>query len=341
MKKIYILALFCSSMAMAQTGVNTTNPMQVFHVDGKKDNPDKDNPNKSQEKNDVVITKDGYLGVGVIEPNSSLHVNGSYTGRLVDMEKNGVIDSDSQFVILSNNVNSVTMPNAENVVGGRIYTLRNNNNRSIEISGFNNSQTINTGSTLNLTHKIILDSGEMVQLVRSSSNANSGNTWYALYSKTKVIDNSAATYFLGGTVYSKFASNSGGIMEDKRVIGGADGFTYEIGTVTEKSSKGGIYYLKGNGYKISNPRKGVFDITFDIPFTEIYGMSVNIVDSYGSGTGSISPGVLPNPDSVGLPLRTNDNSQISFISNGKIRVKTGNQNGELANRSFAFLVTGK
>ena len=101
---------------------------------------------------------------------------------------------------------------------------------------------------------------------------------------------------------------------------------------------------KGNGYKISNPQQGVFDIEFEVALTEIYGISVNIVDSYGfnnGNQGSANSSLNPIPTEPGSRLQTNDNSQVSFISNSMIRIKTGNSNGDLSNRSFTFLVTGK
>ncbi|EJL75670.1 hypothetical protein [Chryseobacterium populi] len=52
----------------AQIGINTSNPLAKFHVDGGKDNPNTGNPNSIQASNDVVVTNDGFVGVGVLNP---------------------------------------------------------------------------------------------------------------------------------------------------------------------------------------------------------------------------------------------------------------------------------
>ncbi len=150
--------------------------------------------------------------------------------------------------------------------------------------------------------------------------------------------NTDATRYLGGTVYVRFNTTSGGTLANAKVIGGANGTSYSIGTLTASSSKGGINSVIGNGYTISNPAAGIFDIKFDTVLNNIYGISVNIVDAYGSGSSTI---VDPDPSTPGNPLFTNDNTQVSFISNSIIRIKTGNSAGNLSNRSFTFLVTGK
>lgn len=75
MKKNYSLIalfLFFSVLVYGQTGVQTKQPQGVLHIDGKKDNSA--TPTLSQRQNDVVITADGYLGVGVLSPNTRVDV---------------------------------------------------------------------------------------------------------------------------------------------------------------------------------------------------------------------------------------------------------------------------
>jgi len=141
-----------------------------------------------------------------------------------------------------------------------------------------------------------------------------------------------ATRFLGGTIYARFNSTTGGTLASSRVING----NYAVGTnntnVTPRA--GGINSVVGLGYTVSNPSAGIFDIKFSTPYTQIYGISVNIVDAYGTADD-------PNPAISGNRLQTNDNAQVAFISNGILRIKTGNANGALSNRPFTFLVTGQ
>ena len=76
--KTYTLLIILSiaSSLYAQVGINTDNPQQRFHVDGQRDNPTTGSPTVDQQKNDVVITEDGRVGVGTTEPTESLDVNG-------------------------------------------------------------------------------------------------------------------------------------------------------------------------------------------------------------------------------------------------------------------------
>ncbi|MGM5631742.1 hypothetical protein O2K51_12640 [Apibacter raozihei] len=164
-----------------------------------------------------------------------------------------------------------------------------------------------------------------------------GSTWELLNPQTTDSD---ATRFLGGTVYVKFNSISGGTLTSTKVIGGASGTSYTVGGSTQLSSKGGINSLIGNGFTISNPSNGVFDIKLDTPMTEIYGISLNIVDAYGPTSGSVNPGQSPDPNTPGIKLKTNDNCQVAYLSNNLFRLKTGDDAGTLANRPFTFLIIG-
>lgn len=145
-----------------------------------------------------------------------------------------------------------------------------------------------------------------------------------------------ASVLVGGVIYSKFNSTSNGTVSSDNLISSS----YTLGGKSFTPNKGGIMSIKGSGYKISNPSGGIFDIQFDTPFTEIYGVSLNIIDVYGTSTAQVSNGANPNPAVPGMPLVVTDNTQVSFISNSIIRVKTGNNTGALQNRSFSFLVAG-
>ncbi|MBS1549318.1 MAG: hypothetical protein JSS94_05545 [Bacteroidetes bacterium] len=164
-----------------------------------------------------------------------------------------------------------------------------------------------------------------------------GEVWV----KVKSSSDEVATVFLGGSVYSKFNQQSGGAITNERVIGGNTGVSYPVGLLNATSSKGGIMQLRGNGYTVSNPEDGIFDIKFNTPFTEIYGVSLNIVDAYYGGSLLVPNGKNPNLAIPGDRLDTRDNTQIGYISNSIIRIKTGQSGGNLSNRSFTFLITGK
>lgn len=144
-----------------------------------------------------------------------------------------------------------------------------------------------------------------------------------------------ATYFLGGTVYvikndsgdGNTVSNNGGLNNNLVAS------TLNVDGQTFTGQKGGIDSIKGQGYKVSNPLNGIFVIEFNTSFTTIYGVSLNLIDPYRSGSNT------PDPDYAGSNLSVTDGTQIAYISNKNIIVKTGNNNKR--NRSFSFLVIGK
>lgn len=82
MKKIYLticILLLATDIGISQVGVNTEHPQTIFHIDAKKDNGDIKNPVNTSD--DVVFTtRDsiyGMVGVGKINPDVSLDVNGN------------------------------------------------------------------------------------------------------------------------------------------------------------------------------------------------------------------------------------------------------------------------
>lgn len=55
-------------------GVNTPNPLGVFHVDAKGDNDKNSTPTPSQQLNDFIVTSSGNIGIGTINPEAKLHI---------------------------------------------------------------------------------------------------------------------------------------------------------------------------------------------------------------------------------------------------------------------------
>lgn len=199
-----------------------------------------------------------------------------------------------------------------------------------------------TGTIVYVTSATSLPSPKTILVIGAGYYYFDGSIWRAFEDDIEIRDD--ATRFLGGTVYVRFQSRSidNGSTFDDVIIGSLPDGKYQIGTTTETPDRGGIVSIKGNGYTISNPNHGVFDIEFDVPFESIYGISTNLLDAYGQGSsGGTFTGSYPVLDTPGDTLKTTDNSQVGFISNTIIRVKTGDQYGRDSNRPFTFLVTGK
>lgn len=96
-----ILLLLFSVKISAQVGINTTNPMNVFHIDGGKDNSDGEAISVQQQSNDFIVTETGSVGVGTIVPLEKLDINGKV--RIQDIpdieDKTHVLATDDDGVI--------------------------------------------------------------------------------------------------------------------------------------------------------------------------------------------------------------------------------------------------
>ena len=68
---IYILIwIFFPLTIYAQVGINTSNPIGIFNIDGKGDGA----TTPATIANDVVINNKGYIGAGTISPDTKLHI---------------------------------------------------------------------------------------------------------------------------------------------------------------------------------------------------------------------------------------------------------------------------
>lgn len=66
MKNIYLIFSFLITKALfAQVGVGTTNPQQVLHIDAARNN---NTSIQNNHEDDVVVTAEGKLGIGTINP---------------------------------------------------------------------------------------------------------------------------------------------------------------------------------------------------------------------------------------------------------------------------------
>ena len=80
MKKFYLTILpflFGASVFAQQgnVGINTVNPQATLHIDGGRDNNTTGVPTAAQQLNDVVVTKEGFVGIHTSEPKAHLQIN--------------------------------------------------------------------------------------------------------------------------------------------------------------------------------------------------------------------------------------------------------------------------
>jgi hypothetical protein len=280
------------------------------------------------------------VGVNTTTANSTLSVNGSFQTKYVEVTSSYALAINDYYVTYNGtSTATITLPSIGTGTAsfaGRIYEIKNISTADITLVA-SNGNSLRTSSPTGIT-SFVIPAGYYVHVV-NNANSSSGTWDLSFLGTTKLIlfpDD--ATRFLGGTVYVKFGQASGGTLSSTKVISG----TYSVGlnNTNINPTAGGIMSLIGEGYTISNPSTGIFDVKFNTSYTQIYGISVNILDAYGNGT-TVTTGQNPDPSRSGNPMSTTANSQVSFISNSILRFKTGDNNGNLANRTFTFLVTGK
>ncbi len=91
--------LLLSTVIFSQNiGVNTANPIDIFHVDSKGNNPLKGNPSSDQQSDDFIVTKKGNVGIGTINPTAKLQIESNSDTNPLQIE--GLTEGQ----LLSNNI---------------------------------------------------------------------------------------------------------------------------------------------------------------------------------------------------------------------------------------------
>ena len=81
-----MLFLIVSLSLHAQTGVFTKDPLQSFHIDAAKDNAGIP-PSAPQILNDVVVTSEGKIGVGLLDPKTKVDIRSADQKGIIDWEQ--------------------------------------------------------------------------------------------------------------------------------------------------------------------------------------------------------------------------------------------------------------
>lgn len=78
-----IISLAFAGFSYSQVGINTTNPLGIFHIDGNKDNTTL--PTPTEQANDFIVSPTGSTGIGTTTINSSakLQINAANQGVLI------------------------------------------------------------------------------------------------------------------------------------------------------------------------------------------------------------------------------------------------------------------
>lgn len=189
-----ILNLLSISLIEAQVGINTVNPLGVFHIDPLKDT---NASGSSGSNDDIIITNDGKMGVGTLNPKSNLDINGKIrisdgteqNGYTFVSDANGIgswqplpsplavamggFDSTSNNIFLIQNNNSLTGPEkwfytksyidvnpGKQLIASTLYTALGGDLSSLPNSFFYNATySLSTSSSAFLSPEYILNTG--------------------------------------------------------------------------------------------------------------------------------------------------------------------------------------
>lgn len=73
---IIIAQMSYTSLTVAQSvGINTNNPLQLLHIDGKKNTTTSTTNSDEEIADDIVITNTGNVGLGILNPTNKLHID--------------------------------------------------------------------------------------------------------------------------------------------------------------------------------------------------------------------------------------------------------------------------
>ncbi|MHC5310342.1 hypothetical protein ACYSNM_09835 [Myroides sp. LJL116] len=129
-KEIYLVGvllglLFWSNPITAQTrsGVQTRNPQGVLHIDGKGDNPKTAGiPNNTQASNDIIITDQGKIGVGTIEPKAAVDLRSVANDNAFGLGTTTMSASQAQAGALRYEPNTKRLEYSDGVTWSASYT---------------------------------------------------------------------------------------------------------------------------------------------------------------------------------------------------------------------------
>ncbi|PRB02777.1 hypothetical protein CQ046_11255 [Chryseobacterium sp. MYb7] len=95
-KQLIIFFLIIVTTLHSQIGINTSNPIGIFHVDGAKNNPASGVPSSEQQSDDFVISKKGVVSIGTISPSpySSLEIDSKKGLRLPQLTSEEISNLD-------------------------------------------------------------------------------------------------------------------------------------------------------------------------------------------------------------------------------------------------------
>lgn len=199
MKKKFLLliGIFHLGITYAQVGINTDNPQGILHIDP---NADYNGTDATRNYDDIIVTADGKLGLGIISPSTLMHIKTAGTAstpvsglRLEDGNQGA-----GRILAANNNTGLATWKDISSV-GAVPYQ------REVTTVGYLPSMDLNTNNYYYTGSYINLPQGRWMVIVITLISAT-GNTTVdtSLWVSSTFAD--ASTIANSGQVYANVAS---------------------------------------------------------------------------------------------------------------------------------------
>lgn len=205
---ISLLLIAVGFSSYAQVGVNTSNPQQKFHVDGKNTaatiNPLSGVPSAAQAVDDVVITSTGKVGTGTVNPATRLDINnGSNNGaiKITDGTQGAgkLLMSDDTGIgkwVLPNPMKGVVVGNFAKTSSGTGMVVTSNGSghlySNVSITLTKGTWMVNMGLTLKSF--LMYNSGRWVHFKLSSTNTGVTYNGWKIWERQTIIPPTLVLY---------------------------------------------------------------------------------------------------------------------------------------------------
>ncbi|WP_345989985.1 hypothetical protein AAEU33_20350 [Chryseobacterium sp. Chry.R1] len=260
LKKIMSLLLLVLVMKgiYGQVGINTSNPQGTFHIDGNKDNPSSGIPNSNQQANDVIVTKEGNEGIGIISPTNKLHIKGVNPLRMQGLKK-GSSSTDSLLVVdPSGVVKTIGALNVLSIPTPTVFILETNQNNFLNGIAEGEKQPLNMGLVKNTIDGLVYAGGTvtlppgvyMMTLVYEGTHNKTGCNLSSYFVDFPLNDNdltrihSTAAHSEGGN------SNHGGTITYVTSISKKRNWTLHLGRGQSGNCSGTGMTLRGKSTQL-------------------------------------------------------------------------------------------
>jgi hypothetical protein len=258
----------------------------------------------------------GKVGVGKKEPAQSLDVSGTVAADNIDVA--GAVTAGGQFVGKGDAVLHKGL-----TLTGNLTAQKTAGANTIDIQRAKRDNDHPTGLALYVTAESAEDGGG-IEFRHSNASQGIGFGYNTIYATGSNADQPLVLKARGNGTVQIGAAGGPNLV----VPGGEEPLRMLRGIVNHDGTRFG----GGEGFKTSRAGQGLYDIVFDKPFSSVPAASATQIYGFASTTLHV-----PATNTGG---NTRDNAVITHLTADRMRVKTGNGNGDAEDRVFSFIVVG-